>query len=112
MKKIIRIPNAIKKVLEKKDKTVQLRWDGSKIDLMELVYTLYLSGQLKTQSGHRATLYEISMAVYEQFGLDAPQNPSRVVSSLKQRNDPVELSIFCKALSDLYPGFIRCLKNR
>lgn len=111
MKNFIKIPNAFLKALAKKNKTDQLRWNGSKTDLMELVYALYLSEQLKTSSGHNATLSEISMTVFDLFGLDAPQNPSRVVSGLKQRVDPVELSIFCKALADLYPGFIRCLKK-
>ena len=98
------------KALAKKNKTAQLKWNGSKTDLMEVIYTLYLSEQIKNSSGQKATLREISMTVYDLFGLDAPQNPSRVVSSLKQRVDPVKLSIFCKALTDLYPGFLKCLK--
>ena len=110
MKTFIKMPIAFKKVLAKKNKTAQLKWHGSKTDLMEVIYTLYLSEQIKTPSGHNATLSEISMTVFDLFGLDAPQNPSRVVSGLKQRVAPVKLSIFCKALADLYPGFIRCLK--
>lgn len=107
----IKMPAAFKKALTRKNKTAQLKWNGSKTDLMEVIYTLYLSEQLKTSSGHNATLSEISMTVFNLFGLDAPQNPSRVVSGLKQRVEPVELSIFCRALADLYPGFIRCLKK-
>ncbi len=111
MNKILKMPAAIKKVLAKRDKKKQLKWNGSKIDLMELVYALYLSEQLKTPSGHTATLQEITMTVFNLFGLDAPQNPSRVVSGLKQRVDQVNLSVFCQALSYLYPDFIKCLKK-
>ena len=105
------MPNAFKKAIAKKNKTGRLRWQGNKTDLMEVVYVLYLSEQLKDPSDHIATLNEISENVHTLFGLKPPPNPSRVVSGLKQRVDPVRLSIFCQALSDLYPGFIRCLKK-
>ena len=110
MRNFIKMPNAFKKAMAKRVKTGRLRWQGNKNDLMEVVYVLYLSEQLKDPSNHNATFNEISETIYELFGLEPPQNPSRVVSSLKQRVDPVKLSIICQALSDLYPGFIRCLK--
>lgn len=110
MRNFLYISNAIKKMMARMVKTGRLRWQGNKTDLMEVVYVLYLSEQLKDPSDHIATLNEISENIHKLFGLKPPQNPSRVVSGLKQRVDPVKLSIFCQALSDLYPGFIRCLK--
>lgn len=102
--------SVLKKALPKKRKTVHLKWEGSKNDLMEIVYCLYLSGKLVNSLGLKATLYETSEAVFGLFELESPKNPSRLLTSLRERKKPGEHSIFFEALCRMYPGFFRCIK--
>ncbi len=78
------------------------RWKGAKNDLMEVVYCLYLTKKVNKASGEAITLYEMTETIYKLFGLEPPQNPSRVVNSLRDRVNHKKRSIFYHALSDLY----------
>ena len=109
MKQIIYIKRGLKKAL----KTVfrgnniavnKLEWTGTQVDLMEFAYGLYLTGMLVNASGRKATLAETTDYVFKMFGCTPPQNPSRVVTTLRQRIKPEELSVMYKTLCDLYPG--------
>jgi hypothetical protein len=82
----------------------ELRWKGTQVDLIEFAYGLYLTGMLVDAYGHKATLAETTDYVFKMFGMTPPQNPSRVVSTLKQRIKPEELSVMYKTLCDLYQG--------
>lgn len=81
-----------------------IRWKGTQVDLMEFAYGLYLTGMLVDQSGRKATLVETTEFVFKMFGCTPPQNPSRVITTLRQRAQPRELSVMYKNLCDLYPG--------
>ena len=83
---------------------ISLRWEGSQADLMEFAYGLYLTGKLVDASGRKATLAETTNYVFKVFGCTPPQNPSRVVTTLRQRAKPEELSVMYKLLCDLYRG--------
>ena len=104
MKHITKMSIAVKKALHKKKKTPQLIWVGSRTDLMEMVYGMYLSEKVKTASGRKATLYEITDMTFEAFGMKAPKNPSRILTTLRERNAPKKLSVIYKALCGVYPG--------
>lgn len=109
MKLIIYIKRGYKKAL----KTVfrgdniavnRVEWTGTQVDLMEFAYGLYLTGMLVNTSGRKATLAETTDYVFKMFGCTPPQNPSRVVTTLRQRAKPEELSVMYKLLCDLYRG--------
>ena len=99
-----------RKALRKRKVTSQLVWVGSKTDLMEMVYGMHFSGNVKTVNGRKATLYEITEMTFEAFGMKAPKNPSRVLTSLRERNDPQKLSMIFKAFCNVYPEFFKCIK--
>lgn len=82
----------------------QLEWKGTQVDLMEIAYGLYLTGKLVDSSGRKASLMEVTEYVFKMFGCPPPQNPSRVVTTLRQRANPALLSVMFKNLCDLYPG--------
>ena len=107
MKIIIIIKKVVMKALLKKagivnNPGISLRWTGSQADLMEFAYGLYLTGKLVDASGRKATLAETTNYVFKVFGCTPPQNPSRVVTTLRQRAKPEELSVMYKLLCDLY----------
>ena len=81
-----------------------VEWTGTQVDLMEFAYGLYLTGMLVNTSGRKATLAETTDYVFKMFGCTPPQNPSRVITTLRQRIKPEELSVMYKTLCDLYPG--------
>ena len=107
MKKLTKMAVVLKRAMYKQRKNPQLIWDGNRVDLMEMVYGMYLSGKVKTVDGRKATLYEISEMTFEAFGMKAPKNPSRILTSLRGRTDPRKLSIIYKALCSVYPGFFQ-----
>ena len=111
MKKIKKLAVVFRKALLKRKKPPRLVWDGSKTDLMEMVYGMYFSEKVKTANGRRATLFEITEMTFEAFGVKAPKNPSRVLTGLRERNDPMKLSIIYKAFCSVYPGFSKCIKS-
>lgn len=110
MKKIKKLAVVFRKALLKRKKPPRLVWDGSKTDLMEMVYGMYFSEKVKTANGRRATLFEITEMTFEAFGMVPPKNPSRMLTTLRERNNPRELSIIYKALCGVYPGFFKCNK--
>lgn len=110
MKRIKRMAIVFRKALPKRNKKPTLVWDGTKADLMEMVYGMHYSGKVKTADGRAATLYELSEMTFEAFGMKAPKNPSRMLTTLRERNNPRELSIIYKALCGVYPGFFKCNK--
>ena len=109
MKRINRIIYKFMKALLRKagivnNPGISLRWEGTQVDMMEFAYGLYLTGMLVNASGRKATLAETTDYVFKIFGCTPPQNPSRVVTTLRQRIKPEELSVMYKTLCDLYPG--------
>lgn len=110
MKRIKRMAIVFRKALPKRNKKPTLVWDGTKADLMEMVYGMHYSGKVKTADGRAATLYELSEMTFEVFGMKAPKNPSRILTSLRERNDPMKLSVIFKAFCSVYPGLIKCNK--
>ena len=110
MKRIKKMAVVFRKALPQKNKKPQLLWNGSRSDLMEMVYGMYLSGKVVTADGRKATLAEITDMTFETFGMVPPKNPSRMLTTLRERNDPRELSIIYKALCGVYPGFFKCNK--
>lgn len=78
------------------------KWKGSQVDLMEIVYILYYSGKLVDKHGRNAKLVDISNFVFTMLGCKPPQNPSRVLKTIRMRAKPEELSVVFKSLCDLY----------
>ena len=103
------ITKAIRKVMLKKASAVvnpempRLEWTATQTDLMEFVYSLYLSRKVKDANGHPATISAITKQVFSLFGVDAPKNPTKVVDNLKHRKSPKDISMMYKAVCDLYP---------
>lgn len=110
MKRIKKMAVVFRKALPRKKEKPQLVWNGTRTDLMEMVYGMYLSEKVVTIDGRRATLYEITEMTFEAFGMVPPKNPSRMLTTLRERNNPRELSIIYKALCGVYPGFFKCNK--
>ena len=100
----------VKKI--KKHRRHKYRWEGTQKDLMEVVYCLYLTGNVRNSMDDTAQLSEISDHIFKMFDLEPPSNPSRVVAGLKARVNQIERSVFCKALSNLYVDLSICKKNR
>ena len=100
--------NAIKKAMPKKagaviqSKMPRLEWTATQADLMEFVYSLYLSRKVKDANGHPATINAITVQVFSLFGVEPPKNPTKIVDNLKHRKSPKDLSMMYKAVSDLY----------
>jgi hypothetical protein len=105
---IKKITKAIRKVMLKKASAVvnpempRLEWTATQTDLMEFVYSLYLSRKVKDANGHPATINAITKKVFSLFGVDAPKNPTKVVDNLKHRKNPKDISLMYKAVCDLY----------
>lgn len=110
MKRIKKMAVVFRKALPRKKEKPQLVWNGTRTDLMEMVYGMYFSERVKTADGRKATLYEITEMTFDAFGMKAPKNPSRILTSLRGRNDPTKLSIIFNALCGVYPGFFKCNK--
>ena len=100
--------NAIKKAMPKKAGAViqsempRLEWTATQADLMEFVYSLYLSRKVKDANGRTATIHAITTQVFSLFGVDVPKNPTKIVDNLKHRKNPKDISLMYKAVFDLY----------
>ena len=98
----------IRKAMPKKASTVvtpempRLKWEATQTDLMEFVYSLYLSRKVKDANGHPATINAITVQVFSLFGVEPPKNPTKIVDNLKHRKSPKDISMMYKAVSDLY----------
>ena len=98
----------IRKAMPKKASTVvtpempRLKWEATQTDLMEFVYSLYLSGKVKDANRRSATISAITKQVFSLFGVEAPMNPTKVVDNLKHRKNPKDISMMYKAVCDLY----------
>ena len=109
MMKILK--NVIRKAMPKKASTVvqsempRLEWKASQADLMEFVYSLYLSRKLKDANGRPATINAITTQVFSLFGVEPPKNPTKIVDNLKHRKNPKDYSMMYKAVFDLYQDF-------
>ena len=105
---IKKITKAIRKVMLKKASAVvnpempRLEWTATQTDLMEFVYSLYLSRKVKDANGHPATINAITKKVFSLFGVDVPKNPTKIVDNLKHRKNPKDISLMYKAVCDLY----------
>ena len=110
MKRIKKMAVVFRKALPRKKEKPQLVWNGTRTELMEMVYGMHYSGKVKTADGRAATLYELSEMTFEAFGMKSPKNPSRILTSLRERNDPMKLSVIFKAFCSVYPGLIKCNK--
>jgi hypothetical protein len=98
----------IRKAMPKKASTVvtpempRLKWEATQTDLMEFVYSLYLSRKVKDANGRTATINAITTQVFSLFGVDVPKNPTKIVDNLKHRKNPKDISLMYKAVFDLY----------
>ena len=99
----------IRKAMPKKASAVvnpempRLEWTATQADLMEFVYSLYLSRKVKDANGHPATINAITVQVFSLFGVEPPKNPTKIVDNLKHRKSPKDISMMYKAVCDLYP---------
>jgi hypothetical protein len=99
---------AIKKAMPKKASAVvnpempRLEWTATQADLMEFVYSLYLSRKVKDANGRTATINAITTQVFSLFGVEPPKNPTKIVDNLKHRKSPKDISMMYKAVCDLY----------
>ena len=80
----------------------RLKWEATQTDLMEFVYSLYLSRKVKDANGRTATIHAITTQVFSLFGVDVPKNPTKIVDNLKHRKNPKDISLMYKAVFDLY----------
>ena len=80
----------------------KLEWTATQTDLMEFVYSLYLSRKVKDANGHPATINAITVQVFSLFGVEPPKNPTKIVDNLKHRKSPKDISMMYKAVCDLY----------
>jgi hypothetical protein len=105
---INKLKKVIKKAMPKKAGAViqsempRLEWSATQTDLMEFVYSLYLSRKVKDANGHPATINAITTQVFALFGVEPPKNPTKIVDNLKHRKSPKDISMMYKAVCDLY----------
>lgn len=109
---MIRIKNLIQVIINfviKKAKTVNNKkkviWTGSQIDLMEIVYMIYMTEKVFNEKGRHATINELAEAIFTLMNKKVPATPTKVVDNIKKRHDPKELSILYKVLKKLYHLF-------
>ena len=102
------LKKVIRKAMPKKASAVvnpempRLEWTATQADLMEFVYSLYLSRKVKDANGHPATINAITVQVFSLFGVEPPKNPTKIVDNLKHRKSPKDISMMYKAVCDLY----------
>jgi hypothetical protein len=105
---INKLKKVIRKAMPKKAGAViqsempRLEWTATQADLMEFVYSLYLSRKVKDANGHSATINVITTQVFTLFGVEPPKNPTKIVDNLKHRKSPKDISMMYKAVCDLY----------
>lgn len=105
----IKLKKVIRKAMPKKAGAViqsempRLEWTATQTDLMEFVYSLYLSRKVKDANGRTATINAITTQVFSLFGVEPPKNPTKIVDNLKHRKSPKDISMMYKAVCDLYP---------
>ncbi|MDX9882646.1 MAG: RteC domain-containing protein [Prolixibacteraceae bacterium] len=66
---------------------LKLRWTGDKIDLQELIYSLYLEGSV---NHGKATIIDIAKAFEWIFNIDLQKNIYKTQDQLLKRSDPVK----------------------
>ena len=104
----IKLKKVIRKAMPKKAGAViqsempRLEWTATQTDLMEFVYSLYLSRKVKDSDGRPATINAITVQVFSLFGVEPPKNPTKIVDNLKHRKSPKDISMMYKAVCDLY----------
>ena len=109
MKKIFKhVRKDVKKILGRMINTTQskLKWVGTQAKLMEIVYMLWLTELIVNERGKKATLKEITELMFTVLNSKVPQNPTRVINSLRNRKKPEETSILIKILQHLYHMFL------
>ena len=108
MKKIFKhVRKDVKKILGRMINTTQskLKWIGTQAKLMEIVYMLWLTELIVNERGKKATLKEITELMFTVLNSKVPQNPTKVINSLRNRKKPEETSILIKVLKLLYHIF-------
>ena len=97
----------VKKILGRMINNTQskLKWIGTQAKLMEIVYMLWLTELIVNERGKKATLKEITELMFTVLNAKVPQNPTKVIDSLKNRKNPEETSILIKVLKLLYHLF-------
>ena len=109
MKKIFKhVRKDVKKILGRMINTTQskLKWIGTQAKLMEIVYMLWLTELIVNERGKKATLKEITELMFTVLNSKVPQNPTKVINSLRNRKKPEETSILIKILQHLYHMFL------
>ena len=98
----------VKKILGRMINTTQskLKWIGTQAKLMEIVYMLWLTELIVNERGKKATLKEITELIFTVLNKKVPQNPTKVINSLRNRKEPEKTSILIKVLQHLYHMFL------
>lgn len=79
-----------------------MMWRGTRTDLIELSYLIYKSGCVTNVKGKPATFKMVYKALFGQFGVPVPDNPTKIVDNLKHRRNPKQVSVIYRALWYLY----------
>ena len=107
MKKIKLIEKVVGKFMPKKglvrnSALPQLTWTGSPTDLMENVYLLWLSGCVHNAQGRPATISELTNAMFSQYHMEVPKNPTKLINNIKHRKKPEKTSMMWRLVYQLY----------
>lgn len=62
-----------------------LKWSGSQSDLMEMVYTVYISGLRRDDSGSLMTLTALTKSYFGMMHIKCPSNPHALASRARNR---------------------------
>jgi len=84
----------------------KLKWIGTQAKLIEIVYMLWLTELIVNERGKKATLKEITELIFTVLNKKVPQNPTKVINSLRNRKEPEKTSILIKVLQHLYHMFL------
>jgi hypothetical protein len=98
----------VKKILGRMINTTpsKLKWIGTQAKLIEIVYMLWLTELIVNERGKKATLKEITELIFTVLNKKVPQNPTKVINSLRNRKEPEKTSILIKVLQHLYHMFL------
>lgn len=94
------------KIVELFKKNPNLTWPGTQASLMEVVLMIHMTGEVKNDRGRKASLTELTIAMFRLFNKKPPRNPTKIINNLRKRQKPKEKSILYRVLKYLYPKLL------
>ena len=83
-----------------KDK--KIFWNGTKSELIELCYVLYVSKRIEDYDGKTVTFLDLCKVAFDLFQLKSPKYPYLRISQMKQRKNKEVSNFLYKAIKKIF----------